>query len=448
MIFKEIPEYKVGEKMDFDKRLSIAQHMGYKFDCSCAFNIQAVIHGRGFLDVQAFCHVLKMQQKRHYYLCSYIEEKSLEFHLFEKEKDIPVTVVELDNIKEWETIRIEDLNKPFIHGLEPYGRVAICKCGEDSIIVITLAHYVADGLSCGQFAHNLMESYGSYIQGKTEGSLDPIEPFSLLGMKVPKAMDYDFSIILPGNEINDVNEKIYVTASQRHTEVRNLSISEDVMSHFEKCCKQEKTTIYGGICAAAMSAMTKVIANTYQTEKRLGVSCVSVVDQSRGIKKRNSYNQLGQGALVARTYRTDIDSTSDLWNIARQSRKQLQNYSKKLGFVKLLIYIKQNLHLSDEAFLKLMEFKDEFVVVSFLGNLDPLCDFDMGKNFKLMDIDVATSVQYLQGNEWGIFIGCYIYKKSLRFTVNYVKEYWNDARIELFCSCLKESIMEMVGENK
>jgi NRPS condensation-like uncharacterized protein len=98
-------------------------------------------------------------------------------------------------------------------------------------------------------------------------------------------------------------------------------LDEELTQKLINCCRNEKTTVQGALCAAMLLAAARKITALNRTEVR--VSCQSFVDLRQRLKPVVSDESVSLLASFVNSYHTLRTNTS-FWELARDVKQQLE----------------------------------------------------------------------------------------------------------------------------
>ncbi len=424
------------------KALCTAEHMGLKFDRASACNLQITIHCKGIVNIELFQKALNIIQKRHFYLNVFVDSTKAEFNQFEASPFIPLTVVDDKGLNQWREEAEADLNKGLSAENEPYARVKILRSGNECKIIMTLCHFVSDGISGLSLLKNILEVYNKLLNDETDFDLKEIPEMALDFELFPEGIDEDFSIF-PAEIEQDIIEKNRIPLEQRKVGFFERTLSVEETCSLVSKCRNENTTVYGALCAFAMAAMADEISERYVSIEEVAVDCISAINMRQLLNKPISDEQLGFGALMAKTHQSVFGNQKSLWEVARNIKRDLESFVLKHGLFKQLYFISEAFELPDEVFSQEMEYSGQYIIMSNLGVIE---DKNMPRqlgNIEFEKISLSGTTHYVQGTEWGIFITANTFDGRLNLGFNYTKGYWDINRVERYANKVVKIINEM-----
>ncbi|MEO0840403.1 MAG: condensation domain-containing protein [Cyanobacteria bacterium J06643_5] len=274
---------------------------------------------------------LNCLQKRHPMLQVHIA-KLADGAYFQSEDttEIPLRVIDKQDENQWLEIAESELHQKFDIDSSPLCRVIFLRSSIDdgtSEIVVTFHHAITDGTSCMNFINKLLSYYQKIATGEN------IEEFTGTELLPPLEEMVNRSLISQNNlekpEQKSASEspnpqliiEQEVPPSQRRTRLVNRILSKDITRRLKERCKQEQTTVHGGLCAAMLLGTTKIAFND---KKSLSLSCGSNVSLRKSCQPEVKSESIGCFISIVEEIHT-VKENTEFWDLARECKSKITN---------------------------------------------------------------------------------------------------------------------------
>ncbi|MEM7712399.1 MAG: condensation domain-containing protein [Cyanobacteria bacterium P01_A01_bin.68] len=250
----------------------------------------------------------------------------------ENTTEIPLRVIGKQDENQWLEIAEEELHQKFSIDSSPLCRVILLRSAIDdgtSEIFVTFHHAITDGTSCMNFINNLLSYYQKIAAGEN------IEEFTSIELLPPLEEMVNRSLINQNNleksEQKSVQESLNpqliiekeAPPSQRRTHLVNRIFSKDMTRRLKERCKQEQTTVHGGLCAAMLLGTAKIAFNN-DNNKSLSLSCGSNVSLRKSCQPEVNSESIGCFISIVEEIHT-IKENNEFWDLARECKSKITN---------------------------------------------------------------------------------------------------------------------------
>lgn len=306
-----------------------------------SYNVVTISRIKGSLNQEAVRQALDLLQLRHPRLNSHIvgELDSLRFETEGTEK-IPLRLASKFHKEQWQEVIIEEMNEKIDSSKVLLRSVLITIENEKdtNYLLTTVHHAITDGLSGIQLHSEILTYCQKIASGdqitevKTLPALpspDDLLPESMKGFR-GKIKGLLFLLRLKFQQLKNRPETLgfqkCVPTELRRCGMIYRQLDEEFTQQIVNCCRQEKTTMQGALCAAMMFAAAKKITAFQKRDVR--VSCRSYVDLRKLLKPVVSNENISILASSLTSFHALRPNTS-FWELARDVRQQLEDGLKR-----------------------------------------------------------------------------------------------------------------------
>jgi NRPS condensation-like uncharacterized protein len=304
--------------------------------CANSYNVVTISRIKGPFSEEIIRQALDLVQCRHPRLNSRIVG-ALDNLRFETEgtQKIPLRVVNKSHNEQWQEVVLEEMNEKIDSSKVLLRAVLVRIASENSTsyLLTTVHHAITDGLS-GIRLHSELLTYCKTLasgEGITQvpslPALPPVEellPESIKGFRgIMKSVLFVLRVTLQQlwNRPETLGFEKYVPIELRSCGMVHRQLDEELTQKLINCCRNEKTTVQGALCAAMLLAAARKITALNRTEVR--VSCQSFVDLRQRLKPVVSDENVSLLASFLNSYHTLRTNTS-FWELARDVKQQLE----------------------------------------------------------------------------------------------------------------------------
>ena len=293
---------------------------------------------------------------------------------------LPVRVVNLVEIQEWEAVVNAEINQ-VIDSSKYLLRVVLVKVLNQpniNYLITTTHHAITDGLSSIQLHSEILTYCQEITEGKSIPAVNTLEHIPPIEKLLPAwtnsfknklsriALLLNIALQKYLNPPKTLKVENYVPISQRRCEIIHRQLSEESTQKFIQKCRQENTTVQSALCAALMLTVCKQITQSY--EDHIKLSCLSYIDLRKRLEHRiNAENMTVLATSLMGFYR--VKNNISIWELARNIKKDL---NKKINQGEIFNMIFLAKHLINFALL----FPNQVsatISVSNVGNVNIPC---------------------------------------------------------------------------
>lgn len=422
-------------------KLSTLQVFSSRFNSASAYNLQGHVDVPWSPDAQVLAQSMAIVQAGHPYLAFRLTGDD---HLDPSSPapQIPVLLRRVQGIVERDEILSLELNKVFTVDNCAPGSVLVCRWGDDRwTIAFTLPHYLADGTSVAALVIDVLTVYAELMSGGSPHT-EMHEPVSVESAITPKGLDGDFSVMLPGTDLNDGVVPGTVPLQDRRSAFLTVTLEHATTRKLIDRCHDKGCSLNALISAACIDVMSEEIAqeSPWDAAERPKVSLIVVSDQRGPLLKIHDTRRLGVASVVARVLRDARGEDESLWRLADRCTDSLFHFQRKRGFFKSLLSLNWLRDMPDDRVRETAEFKDEHVVVSFLGDIGAIPGAEIFEEVGTKEIGHSASTSFTEGTRWGIMVIAHLYQMRLTLSLSYTEPYWDRDRAARFGEELKSTL--------
>ncbi|MFP4099192.1 phthiocerol/phthiodiolone dimycocerosyl transferase family protein [Coleofasciculus sp.] len=318
---------------------------------AASYNVVTISRIKGYLGEEILRQALDLVQARHPRLNSRIVG-SLDNLQFETEgtQKIPLRVVNTFHREQWQDVVHEEMNEK-LDSSKVLLRTTLVRMTSEtntSYLLTTVHHAITDALSSIQLHAEILTYCQNLASGKdmievhTLPALPPIEellPESMKGFRgTLNSMGFLLRLTLKQlwNPPKTLGFEQYVPIELRRCGMVHRQLDEELTQKLVNCCRKEKTTVQGALCAAMLLAAARKITAVNQTDVR--VSCQSFVDLRQRLKPVVSDEDMGLLASFLSSFHT-LRTNPSFWELARDVKQQLDAGLKRSDiFVPVLLF--------------------------------------------------------------------------------------------------------------
>lgn len=318
---------------------------------AASYNVVTISRIKGYLGEEILRQALDLVQARHPRLNSHIVG-SLDNLQFETEgtQKIPLRVVNTFHREQWQDVVHEEMNEK-LDSSNVLLRTTLVRMTSEtntSYLLTTVHHAITDALSSIQLHAEILTYCQSLASGKerievpTLPALPPIEellPESMKGFRgTLNSMGFLLRLMVQQlwNPPKTLGFEKYVPIELRRCGMIHRQLDEALTQKFVNCCRTEKTTVQGALCAAMLLAAASKITAVDQTDVRL--SCQSFVDLRQRLNPVVSNQDMGLLASFVSSFHT-LRKTTSFWELAQEVKHQLNAGLKRSDiFIPILLF--------------------------------------------------------------------------------------------------------------
>ena len=266
---------------------------------------------------------------------------------------LPVRVVNLVEIQEWEAVVNAEINQ-VIDSSKYLLRVVLVKVLNQpniNYLITTTHHAITDGLSSIQLHSEILTYCQEITEGKSIPAVNTLEHIPPIEKLLPAwtnsfknklsriALLLNIALQKYLNPPKTLKVENYVPISQRRCEIIHRQLSEESTQKFIQKCRQENTTVQSALCAALMLTVCKQITQSY--EDHIKLSCLSYIDLRKRLEHRiNAENMTVLATSLMGFYR--VKNNISIWELARNIKKDL-NKKINQGEIFNMIFLAKHL---------------------------------------------------------------------------------------------------------
>ncbi|MDW8282328.1 MAG: condensation domain-containing protein [Myxococcales bacterium] len=307
--------------------LSAPERALWHLDRACCLNGVQVAHVRGPLQPEHLEEGLARVQDRHPPWRVHIEDQGAELRFVDgPRRPVPLRVVPRTEATAWLAHAEQELNAAFQPEDHPLFRVTLVAGAQESEIIVSHHHVVADALSIVYRLAELLEHASARLTGRPSplplASL-PLRPAlgNLLRGRGPRRLLDMGSYLMrqAGARLRGARKLRYDAWAEpqaRRTRLLHAVLEAPQAAALRARCHQEGTTVHGLLAAALLGALCADPG----TPAVLG--CFSTVSL-RGALREPVGTETGLFVSQATTYHA-LSAEGELWELARQVRRRLQ----------------------------------------------------------------------------------------------------------------------------
>lgn len=267
---------------------------------------------------------------------------------------IPLITVKQREIYEWEKIANQQINQA-IDSSKYLFRVILVQFinhPEINYLITTIHHAIADGLSTIKL-HSQIFTY--YEQIKHNSILIPttITPLPTIENLLPKwiktipgkvsTITLFLKIALQKYLSHSKTLKVekYVPIAERHCQIIHKQLDVTTTQKLIHQCHKHNTTVHSALCAAMMLTVSQKI-NHYQNNDQhhsTTINYLSYLDLRKRLKPEISQDNMAVLAGSLMGFHT-ITSQKSFWELARESKQQLEQKIKHGDIFKMILLAK------------------------------------------------------------------------------------------------------------
>ena len=302
---------------------------------AASFHIVTISRIKGILKKELLRQALDITQTRHPFLNARIVEKSNSFWFESGADKIPLSVVNKQQIKQWEEVVVEELNQK-INSDRNLLRVTLINFEEEPNIcylITTIHHAIADASSCIQLHSEILTNCQNIAEGNGETNLNQLTQLASIQKLIPKSLQGFTGEI--GNIFYLLNLKIQLLRYQPITlnfeksiplESRSCgmvyrNLNSELTTRLVNVCRQQKTTVQAALSAAMLFAVAK--KTKLSAKNNNNYSFLSSVSLRKRLQPQISNEHLGAVASAIPSFH-NLQENDNLWDLARDIKQKLE----------------------------------------------------------------------------------------------------------------------------
>jgi len=318
------------------------------------WNLVTISRIQGNIQATVLRQSLDIIQYRHPALNSHIinSENSYYFQSAGTGK-LPVRVVNLVEIQEWEAVVNAEINQ-VIDSSKYLLRVVLVKVLNQpniNYLITTTHHAITDGLSSIQLHSEILTYCQKITEDKSIPVVNTLENIPPIEKLLPSwtnsfknklsriALLLNIALQKYLNPPETLKVEKYVPICQRRCEIIYRQLNQETTEEFIQQCRQENTTVQSALCAALMLTVCKQLTKSY--EDHIKVSCLSYIDLRKRLEPRiNAENMAVLATSLMGFYR--VKNNISIWELARKIKNDL-NQKINQGEIFNMIFLAKHL---------------------------------------------------------------------------------------------------------
>ncbi|BAY83659.1 hypothetical protein NIES267_31500 [Calothrix parasitica NIES-267] len=326
---------------------------------AASFHIVTISRIKGIIDEELLRQAIDIIQVHHPLLNARIVAKSNSFWFEAGAEQIPLSVMNKQQIEQWKEVVIEELNQKIASDKNLLRVLLIKFDGEENIcyLITTIHHAIADASSCIQLHSQILTNCQNIIKGKAQTNINPLPQLPIIDKLIPK------SIQAFTGKINNIFYLLYlklqllkykpitvdfeksVPLESRSCGMVHKKLDSELTKRLLEVCRQQKTTVQAALGAAMLFAVAN---KTNNQTKNNNFSFRSSVNLRSRLQPQISSDNLGAIASAVLSFH-NFQVNDKFWDLARDIKLKLE---KGLA--------------NEEAFRQIFTFKS--IMKSFLKN--------------------------------------------------------------------------------
>ena len=322
------------------------------------WNLVTISRIQGNIQATVLRQSLDIIQYRHPVLNSHIinSENSYYFQSAGTGK-LPVRVVNLVEIQEWEAVVNAEINQ-VIDSSKYLLRVVLVKVLNQpniNYLITTTHHAITDGLSSIQLHSEILTYCQKITEDKSIPVVNTLENIPPIEKLLPSwtnsfknklsriALLLNIALQKYLNPPETLKVEKYVPICQRRCEIIHRQLNQETTEEFIQQCRQENTTVQSALCAALMLTVSKQLTKSH--EDNIRVSCLSYLDLRRHLQPEISQeNMTVLAASLMGFYR--ITNNICFWELARKVKQTLNKKINQGEIFQMILIAKQLINFS------------------------------------------------------------------------------------------------------
>ena len=325
---------------------------------AASFHIVTISRIKGILKEELLRQALDMTQSRHPFLNARIVEKSNSFWFEAGADKIPLSVVNKQQIKQWEEVVVEELNHK-INSDQNLLRVTLINFEDDentSYLITSIHHAIADASSCIQLHSEILTNCQNITEGKAH-SITALPQLPSIEKLIPKSIQgftgeisnilYLFSLKLQllHYQPATLDFEKNVPLESRSCGMVHKRLDSELTTRFLDACRQQKTSVQAALGAAMLFAVAKK-TNTSQRKSNY-FSFRSAINLRSCLQPQISNEHLGSIGTNILSFH-NLEKNTNFWDLARDIKQELEIGLASNDKFRFIFVFKQIL----ESFLK------------------------------------------------------------------------------------------------
>ncbi|MGB5967675.1 MAG: condensation domain-containing protein [Spirulinaceae cyanobacterium] len=264
-------------------------------------------------------------------------------------KKISLRVVNTDSYNCWQEVVTEELNQKTLSN-ECLLRYVLWQNPQQTCLIATIHHGIADGLSAVQLQVELLTYYQKIAAGKSPTPHHNLPHLPAITDLLPKVMQGYRGIVrstffLLKTKLKMLRFKpeclkseIKVPLESRSCTMTQRFLAAEVTEKLISLSKQNKTTIQGVLCVAISIAVANQIRDGKM--RNINVSCSSYVDLRRRAEPTITLKAMGIFVSFINTFHT-LTPQKSFWELAQEVSREIQLGLSKQDHFKPLRLMRQ-----------------------------------------------------------------------------------------------------------
>ncbi|GAA6618123.1 phthiocerol/phthiodiolone dimycocerosyl transferase family protein [Scytonema sp. NUACC26] len=304
--------------------LGQSEHFLWLLSQSTPMNIVLCASVKGTLTINQLRKALKQVQYRHPLLSVKITTDDKNQPLFTEEDvpDIPLRVIDWQEERWCQEVE-EELFYPIPWNTGPLVRVTFLHSTEVCQLIVTIDHCISDGLSGAYLVRDILHA-ASQPDTQTQ-RLPKQPPWEEMMPPLQKTLSIDRAkeeYLEQDRSLSRSEQKNFLDRESKKWQLRlfHWSLSPEQTHAIVTCCRKEKTTVQGALCAAFLLSIAAEIDLRHQEF----VKCLSPLSLRKYLVPPIG-EDFGQyiSRIMTRHQCNNPSDVSQLWQIAHKVKQQI-----------------------------------------------------------------------------------------------------------------------------
>jgi NRPS condensation-like uncharacterized protein len=339
----------------------ILNHLGFNI----VTNVARII---GFVNPDLIEQALDCVYQHHPMLrvCLFESNQQFNFQAHEQ-KIINFQVVHRKNDTQWLELAEQEIQTVFNPTHSLWRVILLTSTQHDeSELIFTYHHAIADGVSSYIFIHELLSFYHQLAEGKLIPTITSLPILPAAKVLFPGRLKLRYLLKKLDQMIRPPQVIIEKTApiEQRQTQIIPRSLDRETTQRLKQCCHQAGTTVHGALCAAMLLGTAKIAFH----QKSVRLLCDSSVNLRQLHTPNLGYANIGSLSSVVEITHT-LKKNPLFWDLAKECKVQIGQSIRRQEPQSWLSLL-ERLKLSEAFVIKLAEQKmgrSSTVAISNIG---------------------------------------------------------------------------------
>ncbi|MBW4511565.1 MAG: hypothetical protein KME64_34440 [Scytonematopsis contorta HA4267-MV1] len=231
---------------------------------------------------------------------------------------IPLRIIERQGEKHWCQEMVKELSHPLNWNKEPLLRVLLLHSPDVCNLIITFHHCIGDGLSGAYLIRDILQFIGE--PDKPRELLPDLPPVDEIIPDIKKDVVSNLNELIDTKSIfatNYQNNQSKNTSETLAIGLFDWTLSSEETTKLLACCRVEKTSVHGALCAAFLLA----IAHEFKSSNEIILRCHTPVNIRNYLTTSVNENL---GEYITRPVTTHrLSQKTDFWDLAREVKYKL-----------------------------------------------------------------------------------------------------------------------------